>query len=54
VTVVSGANGSTFLHLPLPNDPGLIGFTGHSQFAFLDACAPGGLTSSCALSLTIQ
>ena len=53
-TVVADANGRSFFALPLPNNPALIGTTLTSQFAFLQICPLGLLTSSSGLSLTIQ
>ena len=50
----SGALGSTQIAIPLPPDPLLAGTQSFVQFFWLDTCAPGGVSASYALAVTVQ
>jgi hypothetical protein len=52
--VTSNAAGYCVKQMAVPAGPGFIGLTGYAQFAWADSCAPGGLSGSCGLSVTIQ
>lgn len=47
------AHGGAELGLAVPADPRLIGGSVHAQFLWLDGCAPGGISASNALTVTI-
>jgi hypothetical protein len=52
--VSSNASGLCLLTIPVPSGPSWIGSTGYLQFGWNDPCAPGGVSGSCAMSVTIQ
>ena len=54
VRVESDPLGWCDVRLPLPDDPGLEGLGLAGQFLWLDACAPGGLSASSALVMSIE
>jgi hypothetical protein len=53
VTVTSDVRGSCVVSFPVPAGPQFIGISGYAQFGWADPCAPGGLSGSCALGVTI-
>jgi hypothetical protein len=53
-TAFANAAGNSTLLLPIPNAPTLAGVTLVGQFAWLDLCAPLGLSASDAIAATIQ
>jgi hypothetical protein len=50
----SNAVGAAQIPVPIPNLPALVGLQAFAQFAWLDSCAPGGVSASNALSITVQ
>ncbi|MGH7152243.1 MAG: hypothetical protein ACREIU_16170 [Planctomycetota bacterium] len=54
VVVPSDAAGAATVPLPIPAIPGLAGFQAFVQFAWPDACAPGGFSASNALAIVVQ
>ena len=54
IPVSSDLAGYSVVPVPVPAGPGVIGLTGYAQFAWADPCAPGGISGSCALAVTIQ
>lgn len=54
VPVTADAVGRVLVPLGIPAGPGVSGFQAFAQFAWLDACAPGGASASNALAVVIQ
>ncbi|MCI0585842.1 MAG: hypothetical protein L0323_03260 [Planctomycetes bacterium] len=54
IVVPSDAVGAATVPIPIPANPGLAGFQAFFQFAWFDACAPGGFSASNALAVVVQ
>ena len=50
----STSSGLAAVPLPLPAGPGFVGISGYLQFGWPDTCAPGGLSGTSAMLVTIQ
>ena len=53
-TVLSDQQGKVRYGLPIPATPSLMGLKLYSQFAWPDICAPGGISASNALEITVH
>jgi hypothetical protein len=55
-TVFSSSNalGAAFVPVPIPTIPSLAGMSAFAQFAWPDACSPGGISASNALAIVVQ
>jgi hypothetical protein len=54
IPAASNALGLSQVPIPIPIVPSLGGGQAFAQFAWLDACAPGGVSASNAIALTVQ
>ncbi len=54
VPASSSASGAAVVPIPVPSDAGLAGTQVFAQFFWSDACAPGGVSASNALQITVQ
>ncbi len=52
--VASNATGLALIPIPLPTIPSLAGIRAFGQFVWLDGCAPGGVSASDGIDITIQ
>jgi hypothetical protein len=53
VPVTSDVRGAAVVSFAVPAGPAFIGITGFVQYGWADFCAPGGISGSCALQITI-